>query len=254
MNSILTIINFNNNFDKYIYPLILLVPRTSLFIGIISHIHEIVFKNKMIELNQNIKLCFMDKENNSKEIEWYQPVGVYFDIISENNYKYIELLCDKSNDNGIFKTPITDIKQMIQQRFKQGLGTILNSTKFFVELPVKEIDEYVSFATQIKYDYKNQKIFSDILNNIYDKKKSYRIPIIFHYESRINMYALDFTNDNIDETLKDTVMRSEYNKDILNNKNIIINGLNLKNIENVPTIWAIKNLCCSDLFLHIVII
>jgi hypothetical protein len=254
MNSILTIINFDNNFDKYIYPLMLSIPRTSLFIGIISYIHETIFKNKLLETNKNIKLCFIDKENNIKEIDWYQPIGVFFDIISKNNYKYIELICNKSEDNGIFKTPITDIKHMIQQRFKQGLGTIFNSTKIFVELPVKEIDEYVSFVTQIKYDYKNQKIFIDMLNNIYNKKKSYRIPIIFHYESKMKMVALDYTNDNIDETINETIMKCDYDKKILNENEIRINGFNLKNIEDVPTIWAIKNLCCSDLFLHVVII
>lgn len=252
MNSVLTITNFNNNFGKFIYPLILLIPRTSLFIGIISHIHENVFKNKLIEKNQNIKLCFKDKENNLIEIDWYQPVGVFFDIISKNEYKYIDLICDISDDKGIFKTPISDIAQMVQQRFKQGLGTIFNSTKIFVELPVKDMNDYISFATQIKYNYNNQKIFSDMLNNIYNKKKSYRIPVIFHHESKMYMYALNFNSDE-DETIKNIIWKSGFNIDILNNSELIINGFNLKNIENVPILWAIKNICFSDLFLHVVI-
>ena len=58
MNSVLINIKFDNNFGDFIHPLILLVPRSSLYISIISYIHETIFKNKFIEDNKNIKLTF----------------------------------------------------------------------------------------------------------------------------------------------------------------------------------------------------
>lgn len=248
MNSVLLIIKFNNNFDKIIFPLMLLIPRSTLFVGVFLHIHEFIFNKNYIKNNQNIKLTFIDEEKNINEIDWYLPVGIYFDKIS-NNHNYIELLCEKSDIKGLFKTPISEIKTMVQQRFKQGLATILNSTKIFVELPVKDMDDYISFAISIKYNYKDQKSFSDILDKIYNKK-DYRIPFLFYHESKVKMYAI---NNDENETIKDTIFRSGFDTEILEKSDIIINGFNLKNIENTPILWAIKNLCYSDLLLHIIV-
>lgn len=250
MNSVLIIVKFNNNFDKYIFPLMLMVPRTSLFASIYLYIHESVFNNKLIQNNQNIKI-YLKNNDDITDIHWYLPIGVYFDILSKDDNKFIELICDKSEDRGFFKTPIDNMKSMVQQRFKQGLATILNSTKFFVELPVKDMENYVSFATSTKYIYKGLKNFQDLIDKIYNKKE-FRIPILFHYQNKMEMYCPNILN-NEDDLLKDTILRCGFDNEIINNSDIIINGFNLRNIEKVPLLWAIKNLCYSDLFLHIVV-
>jgi Autophagy protein ATG5, UblB domain len=255
MNSIPIIINFNNNFNKYQFPLMISVPRTSLFAAIFSHIHDSIFKNKLIEENQNIKLSFTDKENKVHDILWYLPVGAFFDIKIKDNYKIMELECDKSDKNGLFQTPINDIKTMVQQRFKHGLGTIFNGTKIFIELPVKEIEDYVSFSISTKYNFKSQINFCEMLQKMYQRKQMYRIPFIFHHQDKLYFYAPD-VSENADETLSDTIMRSGFDVEILSNKKnkIFINGLEINDIKDTPILWAIKNLCCADLFIHVAVI
>ena len=91
-----------------------------------------------------------------------------------------------------------------------------------------------------KKDYINNNLLSNV-NSSTD----------FYYNSKIFMYAPYMTDD--EEIIKTTIFKCGFDKEILEKSNIILNGFDIHKIENMPTIWAIKNLCYSDLFLHIIV-
>ncbi len=247
-NYILVIINFNNNFEKRIHPIMLLVPRTSLFLSVYSFLHNNTLKNlDSYKENNNIKLTL--NNNNNIDISWFLPVGVLFDII---NCEHINLICNKIARGGLFDTPTNNTNLMIQQRLKHGLGIIFNSAKTFMDLNVQEVEKYISFALLVKYDNDLEENFYNILNKIYNKKNTImRVPLAFHIKNKIEFYAPEIKEE---DTLKDVIWKSGINIGILEDgKNILINGIFLENLKDIPISWAIKNMCSCDLFLHVIL-
>lgn len=238
MNSIPIIVNFNN-----IHPIILQIPRNSLYISLLFYVRNFLLERKIINNTSNINLY-----HNNQSILWYMPIGVHCDILLQN---HINLTCDICNDNGLFFNPINDnVKLMIQQRLKHCLATIFNSARLFIELPTDDIEKYNDFVLSTKYEYNKQKIFQDFLNKIYLNNKSKRIPLIFYYDNNITFLAPTLIEN---YTLKKSILESGYDINLLINNTITINGMNFKNLENIPIIFALKNLCSSDIFLHIII-
>jgi hypothetical protein len=249
-NNIPIIINFNDNFGKYIHPVILLVPRTSIFLSVYSFIHNNILQNLDDFCdNNNIKLV----SDNNIDILWFLPVGVLYDIIYLD---HLNLICNKITKGGLFDTPIYNTKLMVQQRLKHGLGTIFNSAKAFMDLNVQEVEKYISFSLSVNNEDDLEENFYNILNKIYSKKSILvRIPLAFHTKNKIEFYAPEMTEKKTEEeTLKDIVWKSGINIQILeNSQNIVINGILLEGWKDVPISWAIKNMCSSDLFIHVVL-
>ncbi len=253
MSNILLIINFNNNFTKYIHPIMIFVSRTSLILGILQYIRNILQKNEKFDETDNIKLYF-----DNIEISWYLPIGVLFDIAK---CKYLNLICEKTKYTNIFDAPIDNdnTKFIIQQRLKHGLGMILNSLKFFMELKVQEVENYIAYVLSIKSNDELQNNFYDLIEKIYaiNNIKKYnviRIPIALHIKHKTIFYMSELSEDELNNnTLKDIIWKSGISNEILQNKeNMIINGITFEGWKNIPILWAIKNMCYCDLFLHII--
>lgn len=252
-SNILIMIKYDDNLGKFMPTNMFLVPRTSLFLSIYLFIHNYILKFHEGE-KYNINLT-----HNNNDILWFLPIGVYFDCIDN---KYIELICrkiPKFDKYDIFDIPITKNKNlMIQQRLKHGLGTIFNTTKFFMDLNVQEVEKYISFTLSINDDdhYGLEKNFYSILDKLYGKKNiAIKFPLVIHVKDKINFFAPEMKNqETSNETLKDIIWRCGIDVDILEkNKNIIINGLSFDCWKNIPVVWAIKYMCSCDLFIHVII-
>ncbi len=251
-SNILIIIKFNNNFDKIIPAVMLLVPRTSLFLSVYLFIYNDILKSNK---SYDIKLNY-----NNNYISWFYPVGVYYDIINSN---YLNLVCNRVNKSekyNIFDIDMNAIANnktiniIVQHRLKHGLGTIFNSTKAFMDLNVQEVEKYISFVLFVNNNnyYDLEENFYNILNKIYNKKKSLiRCPLVIHIKNKMDFFAPEI---NEGETLKDIIWRCGVNINFLENtENIIINGISFEGWKNIPVLWAVKNMCSSDLFIHIII-
>jgi hypothetical protein len=250
-NSIPIIISFEKNLN--IMPLIWLSPRSSLFFGIYMNVRN--FLKFYIDMDKHdINLIF---EINDEKIfiQWYTPIGAFYDNLKNYNYEStileIKCICDNElKKKNLFSISYGDGKLMKQQRFKQGLATIHNSLKKFVEFGVKEIDDYTDYCTIIENNSVKYNNFLNLIKQLYDKSyQILRVPLVFHNKES----SLFFSPKLIcGETLYETILNSGFNIDIIKNNNLIINGISKKNWMDVPTEWAVINLCYSDLFIHII--
>lgn len=227
------------NFKKDLPNIIKILPRTTLFLFLFNFI------------NNKIKIFYDTKKNsdiiffcNEMRIRWNFIIGAIHDNFRDN---YLELSCD-FEIGGKSDFPIENCNFMTQQILKYGLASIHKSTKSFFNLCVDDINNYNDFCVLSAFNPEKQQKFFFLVKKIYEKNNNnINIPLLFRNNENLSYYLIKYENDA--ETLYEIIKKTNFD---IENNNLIINGMELDNLKNIPIDYALLNMVSTDFYIHII--
>ena len=233
--NVLIIVDFN----KDLANIIKILPRTTLFLFLFNFINKKIKIYYDTKKNSNIMLTC-----NNIQIRWNYIIGVMYDNMCDNHLK---LSCNFEID-GKIDFPIENSNFMTQQILKYGLASIHKSTKSFFNLCVDDINNYNDFCISSTFNLEKQQKFFSLVKKIYENNNNtINIPLLFRNNEKLSYYLIKYNNNT--ETLYEIIKKTNFD---MENNNLIINGINLNNLKNIPIEYALLNMVSTDFYIHII--
>lgn len=236
------------SFKKDLPNIIKILPRTTLFLFLFNFINNKIKIFYETQKNSNIILL-----HDNMQIRWNYIIGVIHDVFHDN---CLELICNFEID-GKLDFPIDNCNFMTQQILKYGLASIHKSTKSFLNLSVDDVSNYNNFCMLEIFNSEKQQKFFSLVKKIYEKNNNeINIPLLFRNNNNLLYCLIKYDNNNNgdnkeekEETLYEIIKKTNF--DIENNI-LMINGIQLDNLKNVPIGYALHNLVSTDFYIHII--